>query len=182
MRPGAWPRAPRDHPRVWGNCNAFCDYSNITLNLSERESKKGSSPTIAAKVNVDFARVNFQTSSSFSAKTVKNCQKLEIKMMSGGAEGLGAVVVKCTAPGKSTLFISTFPTSPLSLPSSDHIQHFSPFLHFSGLDIKPSRARHCGKLWDCKMTKVMLNTHRKYLIKNTTNIPDLAISRIHLTE
>ena len=67
-------------------------------------------------------------------------------MMSGsGAEGLGAVVVKCTAPGKSTLFISTFPTSPLSLSSSDHIQHFqhqlSPFLHFSGLDIKPSRAR-----------------------------------------
>ena len=77
-----------------------------------------------------------------SAKTVKNCQKLEIKMMSGsGAEGLGAVVVKCTAPGKSTLFISTFPTSPLSLSSSDHIQHFQHQLHFSGLDIKPSRAR-----------------------------------------
>ena len=65
-------------------------------------------------------------------------------MMSGsGAEGLGAVVVKCTAPGKSTLFISTFPTSPLSLELGPHstFPASATFLHFSGLDIKPSQAR-----------------------------------------
>ena len=92
-----------------------------------------------------------------------------------GAEGLGAGVVKCTAPGKSTLFISTFPTSPLSLSKPHSAFPALPISTFL-VDIKPSetlwraRAVIAGKLWDCKMTKVTCYTHIKYLIQQTFQV------------
>ena len=61
-----------------GNCNAFCDYSNITLIQQKRVFPNHS----ATKVNVMMFMRIFKH--PFSAKTGKNCQKLEIKMMSGG--------------------------------------------------------------------------------------------------
>ena len=132
MRPGAWPRAPRDHPRVWGNCNAFCDYSNITLNLREREQKRvfpnhhrqGQCRLCACEFSNILVRVF-----SFLLKLLKTVKSWKLKWWVAVAEGLGAVVVKCTAPGKSTLFISTFPTSPLSL--SPELRPHSAFLPIS---------------------------------------------------
>ena len=88
-------------------------------------------------------------------------------MMSGGAEGLGAVVVKCTARGKSTLFISTFPASPHLPQTTSNSFNISTFLSLSNTDFMsgPGSGVIAG---NCETVN---DKGHEYLIKYTTNIP-----------